>query len=210
MPKIPLEHGIPDKYEFQKWMGQYPRECVRWLPPEEQELERAYKDGVSVPELARRHGRRESGITSRLSRLLGQAFIEEYIFNNKQPQVERNKMNQNDLHIRYLEDALNHAKTGEPMKCWQVRSKNVEEDYWVDIRESRFIPNEEFLEDFEIRTKPEPFKWTAYACWYYINSTRYVYFDTVKGHHVSLEDLRRKFPHLNIIAVHHHEVDVDD
>lgn len=62
MPKIPLKHGIPDnKYGFQEWMGQYPRESVRWLPPEEQELERAYKDGVSVTELARRHGRRERG-----------------------------------------------------------------------------------------------------------------------------------------------------
>ena len=205
MPKIPLEHGIPDKYEFQKWMGQYPRECVRWLPPEEQELERAYKDGVSVTELARRHGRREGGITSRLSKLLGQAFIEEYIFNNKQPQAKENKMNQNELYIQYLEDALNHAKTGEPMKCWQVKPKNRHS--WSDIY-AHDLFTESMKERFELRIKPEPFKWTTYA--FTTDGTKFIWVYTVRKHHVSLKDLRRKFPHLNIIAVHHHEVNVDD
>lgn len=205
MPKIPLKHGIPNKYGFQKWMGRYPRECVRWLPPEEQELERAYKEGVSVTELARRHGRGERGITSRLSRLLGQAFIEEYIFSNKQPQVERIKMNQNNLYIQYLEDALNHAKTGEPMKCWQVKIRNQHE--WLNISEYALLPKS-IHDEVQLRIKPEPFKWTTYA--FTADGTKFIWTDNVRRHHVSLEDLRRKFPHLNILAVHHHEVNVDD
>ena len=29
-------------------------------------------------------------------------------------------MTQKELYIQYLEDALNHAKTGEPMKHWRM------------------------------------------------------------------------------------------
>ncbi len=112
-----------------------------------------------------------------------------------------------ELYIQYLEDALNHAKTGEPMKCWQVKIRN--QHGWLNVSEYALLP-ESIHEEVQLRIKPEPFKWTAYACWYYINSTRYVYFDTVKGHHVSAEDLQRRFPDVNIIAVHHHEVNVDD
>lgn len=206
MPKIPLEHGTPDKYGFPEWMGQYPRESVRWLPPEEQELEAAYRRGVSVPELARRHGRREGGITSRLSRLLGQAFIEEYIFNNKQPQAKENKMVKNDLYIQYLEDAMNHAKTGEPMKCWQIKIRNQHD--WLNLSEYALLP-ESIHEEVQLRIKPEPFKWTTYA--FTTNGTKnFIWTDTVRKHHVSAEDLQRRFPKLSIIAVHHHEVNVDD
>lgn len=204
MPKIPLKRGIPDKYEFQKWMGQYPRECVRWLPPEEQELERAYKDGVSVTELARRHGRRERGITSRLSKLLGQAFIEEYIFNNKQPQAKENKMNQNELYIQYLEDALNHAKTGEPMKCWQWRYREeIDRDFngsWGMMGECTFIVPDEI----DIRIKPEPYKWTAFAytsC--YGNTTT-----GTLGGHVKKENILIPIGSSNL-TVHHHEIEIE-
>lgn len=116
-------------------------------------------------------------------------------------------MNQNNLYIQYLEDALNHAKTGEPMKCWQVKIRNQHD--WLNLSEYALLP-ESIHEEVQLRIKPEPFKWTTYACRYYTNGTRYVYFDTVKGHHVSAEDLQRRFPYLNIIAVHHHEVNADD
>lgn len=161
---------------------------------------------MSVTELARRHGRREGGITSRLSRLLGQAFIEEYIFNNKQPQAKENKMNQNELYIQYPEDALNHAKTGEPMKCWQVKPKNRHS--WLNLSEYSLLP-ENIHEEVQLRIKPEPFKWTTYA--FNTNGTKnFIWTDTVRKHHVSVEDLQRRFPDVNIIAVHHHDVNVDD
>ena len=130
---------------------------------------------------------------------------EEYIFNNKQPQAKENKMNQNELYIQYLEDALNHAKTGEPMKCWQVRWMNSTGEWQnhIEPNQKRIIPD-----NIELRIKPEPFKWTTYA--FTTDGTKFIWTDTVREHHVSLENLQRKFPHLNIIAVHHHEVNVDD
>lgn len=114
-------------------------------------------------------------------------------------------MNQNELYIQYLEDALNHAKTGEPMKCWQVRWMNSTGEWQdhIEPNQKRIIPD-----NIELRIKPEPFKWTTYA--FTTDGTKFIWTDTVRKHHVSLKDLRRKFPHLNIIAVHHHEVDVDD
>ena len=114
-------------------------------------------------------------------------------------------MDQKELYIQYLEDALNHAKTGEPMKCWQVKIRNQHD--WLNLSEYALLP-ESIHEEVQLRIKPEPLKWTVYA--FTADSTRYVYFDTVKGHHVSAEDLQRRFPDVNIIAVHHHEVNVDD
>lgn len=116
-------------------------------------------------------------------------------------------MNQNNLYIQYLEDALNHAKTGEPMKKWQVKPKNRHS--WSDIY-AHDLFTESMKERFELRIKPEPFKWTTYASRYYIGDTKFVHVNTVKEHHVSLENLQRKFPKLRIIAVRHHEVNVDD
>lgn len=115
-------------------------------------------------------------------------------------------MNQNDLYIQYLEDALNHAKTGEPMKCWQIKPKNRHS--WSDIY-AHDLFTEGMKERFELRIKPEPFKWTTYA--FTTNGTKkFIWIYTVRKHHVSAEDLQRKFPKLSIIAVHHHEVNVDD
>lgn len=67
-----------DMAPFASWMGEFPRECVRWSEAEEAELLHAWREGVSERKLARKHGRREGGIVSRLIRLLGDAYRTPY------------------------------------------------------------------------------------------------------------------------------------
>ena len=64
---------------FPSWMGTFPRANAPWLDTEESELLRGFRhEGLGVGQLAVKHGRRISGITERLHKLMpayrGQEF----------------------------------------------------------------------------------------------------------------------------------------
>lgn len=118
-------------------------------------------------------------------------------------------MNQKELYIQYLEDALNHAKTGEPMKKWQWRYREeIDRDFngsWGMMGECTFIVPDEI----DIRIKPEPFKWTTFA--YRTSGLEGVAAWLQPGGHYNREELshRTKMPTENILAIHHHEIETE-
>lgn len=110
-------------------------------------------------------------------------------------------MNQKELYIQYLEDALNHAKTGEPMKKWQwkISEKSTQ---WNDL--GNILP----APDTILRIKPEPFKWTTFA--FKPKDCPIVYHASHKGHMLKeniCEKLRISLDEL--LAVHHHEIETE-
>lgn len=112
-------------------------------------------------------------------------------------------MNQKELYIQYLEDAPNHAKTGEPMKHWQWRyKKEIDRDFdgsWLETDGCTFlVPSE-----IELRIKPEPLEWTTFV----FNQNGYKY--GVAGEHLSKEKLAETLgcDASNILAIHYHEIE---
>lgn len=114
-------------------------------------------------------------------------------------------MDQKELYIQYLEDALNHAKTGEPMKRWQVKDGH---GWWVD---QQYLVRDN-LEKMSagrrsIRIKPEPFKWTTFA---YKNTFGGISTGTHKGH-INKPEVCFAVRAVggDVLAVHHHEIETD-
>lgn len=111
-------------------------------------------------------------------------------------------MNQKELYIQYLEDALNHAKTGEPMKKWQVKDGNG----WWEDRQYLIRDNLEKMRSglLSIRIKPEPFKWTTYA----YRGQLGIYTSAIPNHLTVKEvSLMEMVTEQNILAVYHHEIE---
>lgn len=114
-------------------------------------------------------------------------------------------MNQKELYIQYLEDALNHAKTGEPMKHWQWRYKEeVDSDFdgsWLETDVCTFI----MPDKIDLRIKPEPFKWTTFA----YRTAESIGAWVQHGGHFTREELayRTRVLTKNILAIHYHEVE---
>ena len=110
-------------------------------------------------------------------------------------------MNKKELYIQYLEDALNHAKTGEPMKHWQIK---CDDGTWENLSRYLYVTREEYL---ELRIKPEPFKWTTFAYRTPENIGAWVQ----HGGHFTREELadRSMVPTKNILAIHYHEIEIE-
>lgn len=120
-------------------------------------------------------------------------------------------MNQKELYIQYLEDALNHAKTGEPMKHWQTRyigpvtdRESMPKLGWLDVSIYCLFN----VKYYELRIKPEPFKWTTFA---------FKPKDCPTVHHASHKDYvskeniceRLRISLDELLAVHHHEIETE-
>lgn len=114
-------------------------------------------------------------------------------------------MNQKELYIQYLEDALNHAKTGEPMKKWQVKSNGE----WIDKQYEVWNNlNNIKTGQLSIRIKPEPFKWTTFA--FKPKDCPTVYHASHKDY-VSKENIceRLRISLDELLAVHYHEIEIE-
>lgn len=117
-------------------------------------------------------------------------------------------MNQKELYIQYLEDALNHAKTGEPMKHWQIKT---DMGVWID---QQYLVCDNLIKmgisHHSIRIKPEPFKWTTFA--YRTSGLEGVAAWLQHGGHYNREELshRARVPIENILTIHHHEVEIPE
>ena len=113
-------------------------------------------------------------------------------------------MDQKELYIQYLEDALNHAKTGEPMKKWQTRyivpdGDTMPKPGWLDIS----IYNPFNIKYYELRIKPEPFKWTSLV----FNMRGYKH-GTGEGHLTKQQISESVGCDIDdIVAVYHHEIE---
>ena len=110
-------------------------------------------------------------------------------------------MNQKELYIKYLEDALNHAKTGEPMKQWQLRYGT---GGWIN-KQHLVRDNLEKMSAgcLSIRIKPEPLEWTTFV----FNQNGYKC--GVAGEHLPKEKLAETLgcDASNILAIHYHEIE---
>lgn len=114
-------------------------------------------------------------------------------------------MRQKELYIKYLEDALNYAKTGEPMKKWQWRWKNDDSTSFSDLGGQSILLK---IERIDLRIKPEPFKWTTFA--FKPKDCPTVYHASHNGHMLKeniCEKLRISLDEL--LAVHHHEIEIE-
>lgn len=116
-------------------------------------------------------------------------------------------MNQKELYIQYLEDALSHAKTGEPMKKWQWRYREeIDRDFngsWGMMGECTFIVPDEI----DIRIKPEPFKWTTFVCKTVFGN---LHSGGLNGE-LSKAQVGKKLSlsESGILAVYHHEIEIE-
>lgn len=110
-------------------------------------------------------------------------------------------MDQKELYIQYLEDALNHVKTGEPMKHWQMKCSD---GVWENVSRYLYVSMDEYI---ELRIKPEPFKWTTFA----YRTSLGIRAWAAHGRHYTREELSASafVPTENILAIHHHEIEIE-
>ena len=74
-----------DPVKWPEWMGEFPRHGAPWNRLEEWGLVRFWRDGKTISELARHHGRYECAISIRLAKLLGENYERHHGIDKKAP-----------------------------------------------------------------------------------------------------------------------------
>lgn len=117
------------------------------------------------------------------------------------PEWSNEEMNQKELYIQYLEDALNHEKTGEPMKHWQMKCND---GTWENLSRYLYVSRDEYL---ELRIKPEPFKWTTFVCKTVFGNLHSggLNGELSKTQVGEMLNLSENY----ILAIHHHEIEIE-